>query len=266
MISGNGLGTSNGDNVNLIYSTGSVVQSNIIGTDITGTVALSTTTYYGVVLQIGSYIVGGLTSTPGTGLGNVISGNGITAFSLTNDTAGSTTVIEGNIVGADPTGEHRGAEWQLRRRPRPDEPGHDRRHGGGRGEPDFGERREHLSESTPRRMNGRGQPHRHRHHRRDQPERLANIGTGVALADGSSDNTVGGTAARGSEHHFRKRGEWRLHRCPRFPGSTSSGNVVEGDYIGTDTTGTAAFGNIVGVGCSPARGNTIGGTAAGRAT
>ena len=77
VIAGNGLGTSNGANVNLDRSTGSVVQSNIIGTDITGTIALSTTTYYGVALQFGSYIVGGLTPTPGTGLGNVISGNGV---------------------------------------------------------------------------------------------------------------------------------------------------------------------------------------------
>ena len=60
-----------------------MVQSNIIGTDITGTVALSTTTYYGVVLQFGSYTVGGLTPTPGTGLGNVISGNGVAGISMT---------------------------------------------------------------------------------------------------------------------------------------------------------------------------------------
>ena len=45
VISGNGLGTVNGANVYLFYSCGSVVQSNIIGTDITGTVVLSTTTY-----------------------------------------------------------------------------------------------------------------------------------------------------------------------------------------------------------------------------
>ncbi|MGO9923793.1 MAG: beta strand repeat-containing protein, partial [Isosphaeraceae bacterium] len=106
VIAGNGLGTVNGANVNLSYSTGSAVQSNIIGTDITGTVALSTTTYYGVVLQFGSYVVGGLTPTPGTGPGNVISGNGVAGISVANYTAGSTTVIEGNIIGADATGEH----------------------------------------------------------------------------------------------------------------------------------------------------------------
>ena len=104
VIAGNGLGTVNGANVYLIYSSGSVVQSNIIGTDITGTVALSTTTYYGVLLELGSYVVGGLTPTPGTGLGNVISGNSFGIF-VANHALASTTVIEGNIVGADPTGE-----------------------------------------------------------------------------------------------------------------------------------------------------------------
>ena len=84
VIAGNGLGTVNGANVYLIYSTGSVVQSN----------------YYrhrhhrdhrplhhhllGVFLQFGSYIVGGLTPTPGTGLGNVISGNGFSGIYVAN--------------------------------------------------------------------------------------------------------------------------------------------------------------------------------------
>ena len=117
VIGGNGLGTVNGGNVTLQYSTGSVVQSNLIGTDKTGTIALSTTTYYGVLLQFGSYVVGGITPTPGTGPGNVISGNGVAGISVGNYTVGSTTVIEGNIIGADATGA-RGPESQLGRRSR----------------------------------------------------------------------------------------------------------------------------------------------------
>ena len=105
VIAGNGLGVSNGANVLLNQSSGSVVQSNIIGTDITGTIALSLTTYYGVALQFGSYVVGGLTPTPGTGLGNVISGNSV-GIQDSNQTPGATVVIEGNIIGADATGEH----------------------------------------------------------------------------------------------------------------------------------------------------------------
>ena len=61
-----------------VQSTGSVVQSNFIGTDITGTVALSSELPIGIdVSTAGRTPIGGLTPTPGTGLGNVISGNGV---------------------------------------------------------------------------------------------------------------------------------------------------------------------------------------------
>ena len=106
VIAGNGLGTVNGANVSLLRSTGSVVQSNIIGTDITGTIALSTHTYYGVLLQLGSYVVGGLTPTPGTGLGNVISGQSVGIYDI-NYAAAATVAIEGNIIGAMPRARRR---------------------------------------------------------------------------------------------------------------------------------------------------------------
>jgi PKD domain/FG-GAP repeat len=103
VISGNGLGTVNGMNVNFYNSTGSVVQSNYIGTDITGTVALSTETYYGIGIQFSSGTIGGLTATPGSGLGNVISGNAIGIW-YSGDTVPDAVVIEGNIIGADAAG------------------------------------------------------------------------------------------------------------------------------------------------------------------
>ena len=106
VISGNGTGTDNASNIYMIGSSGSVIQSNFIGTDITGTVALSDGTFFGVYLQNGSYLVGGLTSTPGTGPGNVISGNGLGGIRYDNWTAPETLVVEGNIIGADATGEH----------------------------------------------------------------------------------------------------------------------------------------------------------------
>ena len=105
VISGNAPGTIGSNNVYLLYSSGTVVQGNYIGTDITGTVALSTTTLSGVAFQYGSYTIGGLTPTPGTGLGNVISGNSIGIY-YAGDTVPDTVVIEGNIIGADATGEH----------------------------------------------------------------------------------------------------------------------------------------------------------------
>ena len=155
-----------------------MVQSNFIGTDITGTVALSTTTYYGVVLQFGSYIVGGLTPTPGTGLGNVISGNGVAGISRGNYTAGSTTVaIEGNIIGADATGEHA----------------------------------------------------------------VPNRNWGVTLGDVSLV-TVGGTAA-GAGNLISGNSVIGVY----IDGSTTTANLVAGNFIGTDITGTLAIANRQGV-------------------
>ena len=157
--------TSTAPTSNLGDSSGSVVQSNFIGTDITGTVALSTATYYGVVLQNGSYTIGGLTTTPGTGLGNVISGNGV-GIDDGNLGPASPVAIEGNIIGADPTGKIAVPNRQLRRRSRRRQPGHDRRHGGRRGEPDLGQLciRRLYRRLDGDRQPGRGQLHRHRHH------------------------------------------------------------------------------------------------------
>ena len=90
-------------------------------------------------------------------------------------------------------------------------------------------------------------------------------GTGVNLVDGSSDNTIGGTTAAARNiisGNPDNRGVFI--GVSEVAGSISSGNVVEGNYIGTDKTGTAALANgydgvELGTG---ATGNTIGGTTA----
>jgi parallel beta-helix repeat protein len=46
-------------------------------------------------------IIGGATKTPGTGPGNVVSGNSLDGIVLVNDAQGNT--IEGNLIGTDPT-------------------------------------------------------------------------------------------------------------------------------------------------------------------
>jgi titin len=92
------------DGVLLIGSSGTTVQNNDIGTDITGTVAVPNSNS-GVEI-IGSYTIGGLTSTPGTGLGNVISGNLGPGLSIGGNPASDQVAIEGNIIGADASGMH----------------------------------------------------------------------------------------------------------------------------------------------------------------
>ena len=269
VIGGNGLGDVDGANVNLDYSSGSVVQSNFIGTDITGTVALSTTTYYGVALYYGSYTVGGLTPTPGTGLGNVISGNGIFGIYLPGLYRGDTVAIEGNIVGADPTGEHAV----------PNLDGGIGLYGvslvtiGGTaagagnlisGNDVYGSAGNiYLSDASNNVVEG---------------NLIGTDMTGKAPVNASgylsgsawslrTDRAITPSAARPPRLGISSRGTPTRVSTSVFtvlPGSISSANVVEGNYIGTDITGTAALANAsdgveLGTGAS---GNTIGGTTA----
>ena len=97
IVSGNnrGIDTGNGSN--------NTIQGNFIGTDITGTIAIANPNV-GVNTQGANNLIGGLTTTPGTPPGNLISGNtgntGVVLF--TNAAQGH--VIQGNIIGADITG------------------------------------------------------------------------------------------------------------------------------------------------------------------
>ena len=89
---------------------------------------------------------------------------------------------------------------------------------------------------------------------------LGNL-TGVALANAPS-NTVGGTVA-GARNVISGNTFWGV----KLDGALSTGNVVQGNYIGTDVTGTAALGNhndgVVIGSAAAASDNTIGGSAAG---
>ena len=85
---------------------------------------------------------------------------------------------------------------------------------------------------------------------------LANA-TGVTISSGASDNTIGGTTSGAPDVISGNSAEG-----VRIQTTTSSGNVVEGDFIGTDMTGDAALGNVNGI-VLFASANTIGGTVAG---
>ncbi len=95
---------------------------------------------------------------------------------------------------------------------------------------------------------------------------LGNRSDGVAITNMSSGNTIGGTSAGEADvisgNGTPDSGDWGVEF------NNASDNVVEGDFIGTDATGTKSLGNA-GAGVSifdlfgtPSTGNTIGGTSA----
>ncbi len=210
VISGN---TNDGVETSGSGTSGNVVQGNYIGTDLTGTTALDSNGYPlgnnndGVEIDSGASedSIGGTTA----GSANVISGN-------TNDgveVSGSGTsgnVVQGNYIGTDLTG------------------------------------------TTASGSNG---------------FTLGNNNDGVEIDSGASNNSVGGTTL-GAGNVISGDG----HDGVEISGSGTSGNVVQGDYVGTDTTGTTASdSNGVPLGNnndgveidSGASDNTIGGTVAG---
>ena len=89
---------------------------------------------------------------------------------------------------------------------------------------------------------------------------VGNWGNGVSVFDGASDNTIGGTAV-GTANVISANGGDGVY----LSHSGTTGNVVEGNLIGTDPTGLIAAGNggsgvFVQAGATT---NTIGGTVTG---
>ena len=178
--------TANGVDVSGAGTTGNVVEGNDIGTDSTGSHALPN--YNGVIIQNGA-------------TNNLILGS------------------------ADSPRSHFGQQlgWNPHRRHRDH-----RQHGGG---------------SLHRR-------HRQRVHGAGQRE------SGVAIYAGASNNTIGGTSS-GQGDVLSGNGSNGVY----ISDSGTIGNLVEGDDIGTNSTGSLAVGNHDGVVIqNGAANNTIGGT------
>ena len=100
VISGN---NADGIEITSAGTSGNVVEGNYIGTNAAGTAALGNASY-GVLVHNGanSTTIGGFTATPGTGAGNVISGNQ-TGISIQDTTTDSVT-IQGNLIGTNAAG------------------------------------------------------------------------------------------------------------------------------------------------------------------
>ena len=86
---------------------------------------------------------------------------------------------------------------------------------------------------------------------------LGNAIDGVFLDDGASDNLIGGTTAA-ARNIISANLHWGVEIL------SSNDNLVQGNDIGTDITGTVGLGNALdGIYIELATSNTIGGTAAG---
>ena len=103
LISGN-AGT--GIYVQDTSSSGTIIQGNFIGTDAAGSADLGNGT--GIYAEGANTTIGGATATPGTGAGNVISGNGVGPSSSGNiqvkGTGAAGTLIAGNLIGLNAAG------------------------------------------------------------------------------------------------------------------------------------------------------------------
>jgi hypothetical protein len=175
--------------IRLQDSGSNLIEGNFIGTDVTGATDLGNSSDGVNINNAPGNIIGGTT----TSAGNLISGNNGDGLEISNSTA-TGNQVQGNFIGTDVTG------------------------------------------------------------RLD----LGNSSHGVSILR-ARGNTIGGTSA-GARNLI----SGNNNNGVRLQTSSATGNQVQGNYIGTDVTGTKNLGNSLnGVFINLAPSNTIGGTAAG---
>ncbi len=189
VISGN---SGRGVRVQGIGATGNLFQGNYIGTDVTGTLDFGNSNDGIFISGGGSNTIGGTTA----GTRNIISGNNGNGIQITADG----NLVQGNYIGVDVTGAAR---------------------------------------------LGNGKP-------------SLDTGDGVFI-NGAATNTIGGTAA-GAGNVISS----NVSEGIEIIDGASTGNVVQGNFIGTDLTGTVPLGNGKdGILLNAAKNTTVGGTASG---
>ena len=255
VISGN---TTFGVQITGVGSTENTIVGNLIGTDITGTMAIANGT--GVAIDSGASgnTIGGLTSTPGTGLGNLISGNindgvEITGSGTTGDvvlgnligmnaadnvvlpngtggveidTGASENTIGGTIAGSANviSGNSNAGLWLT-----------------GSGTND------NVAAGDFFGINAAGTG-------------LVGNANGVLIDAGASSNTIGGTTAAARDVIDDS------GNGVSITDAATADNVVEGDYIGLKPNGSTGASNIYGIYITYAAQTTVGGTTAGAKT
>ena len=247
IISGN---SSNGVTITDSGTSGNVVEGNYIGINSAGTAKLGNT-IYGVRVDSAGNTIGGIAAIAGTGAGNVISGNGQSGLLV-----GASSLVEGNIVGLNAAGSSslgngfRGIDINVASSVTIGGTA------GGAGNVISGNAGTNIQVSGGSNITIQGN--------------IVGLDiTGTAVQDNPGDgiqlngtisSVVGGTVTGARNIISGNRGG----DGGIYINAGATGDVVQGNYIGTDITGTLALGNTnSGVSIDSATNNTIGGTAAG---
>jgi titin len=235
----------NGDAGLLVGFSGNVVEGNYIGTDATGSAAVPNGNGVAVDLAATSNTIGGRVP----GARNVISGNAVGAISMYTGTWNN--LIEGNYIGTDKTGNvaiangsrgtltsgavSLGGNDTVANNVISGNAGHGISIGMG-GNTIAGNRIGTNAAGT---------------------RALPNLGSGVYVSLGSyHSNVIGG--ANSTDRNIIS---GNAGNGVEIVNPSTSGNLVEGNYIGTDKRGTSPLGNgLSGVLIAGSSGNTIGGT------
>jgi len=247
VISGN---DDHGIFIQWVESTGNIIRGNYVGTDASGTLAVGNDGS-GIRIAHGTYNVIGGTE---PGAGNVISGNnGIGVWIVYQAAAGN--VVQGNLIGTDESGKiDLGNGWSgvyIDNASYNVIGGLDSAAGnvisGNGGQGVSISRMDSVGNVVQGNFIGTN-------HTADTD--LANGRQGVRIAHGATNNLIGGTEP-GSGNVI----VGNLSAGVEIEDGDTTGNVVQGNFIGTDAEGTVGLGNgAEGVLINGAPENVIGGT------
>lgn len=243
----------------LVFSSQNVIEGNYIGTDTSGTIAQANTS--GISIWSSGNMIGG--STPGSG--NVISGNTFHGIGIAGSGSGN-NVIQGNLIGTDRTGTV--AVGNLREGVRLNN-GSGNLVGGGS-----------IGAGNVISGNGSGINIDGATRATIQGNRIGTNAAGTAAVPNRSigilvstaSNLIGTDADGVNDDLERNVVSGNAQYGVQIAGTLATGNVVAGNYIGTDATaaisvpntfdgiliGSAAGANVIG-GSQPGIGNIISG-------
>jgi large repetitive protein len=238
---------------------GNTIEGNFIGTDASGTNPLGCSN--GVLVQSDGNLIGGTDPSER----NVISGNHANGIFVDG---GTDNLVQGNLMGTDATGTHILSN--------PIDPanyiyigikisGSDNTIGGttsGAGNVVSGSSYDvEIQGVLEPAMNNAVQGNFIGTDASGSAEPTGGTGTNGVLVIGSSGNTIGGTTPLARNVISVGDGEGLI--IEDAVSAAATGNVVQGNYIGTDLTGLVGLGNVVGVNVARSPFVMIGGTAPG---